>query len=236
MGRGSTLNCHFPICNRQCVGRRVKCQTTHKTGMSFVRINSSSFPLLTVYVANWTFFFCVWHNYFHSNHHEISAALLSYPATQLPRMVQPCVWSQNGSGYPKVLSLVFGADFERVASTLGKLDKRTEVPQHIIRIGISFCLPCDSDKALSVPYEETCRVGLGYKFSDQTVRNRRPFVGLILTPCHRAAQMVFAREHQYWQVRQWRPVHFTDECQFNLNGIRWMQKGLKKHRGTLSGT
>ena len=69
--------------------------------------------------------------------------------------------------------------------------------------------------------------GTGVQIADQTVRNRlysrdlrsqRPFVDLILTPCHRAAWRAFAREHQNWQVRHWRPVLFTNGSRFNLSG------------------
>ena len=51
--------------------------------------------------------------------------------------------------------------------------------------------------------------GTEVQISDQTVRNQlhsselrfwRPFVGLILTPCHCAAQRAFVREYQIWQV------------------------------------
>ena len=51
------------------------------------------------------------------------------------------------------------------------------------------------------------KLGTGVQISDQTVRNqlhsselrsRRPFVGLILTPRHRAAQRASAREHENW--------------------------------------
>ncbi|KAL0165878.1 hypothetical protein M9458_037722, partial [Cirrhinus mrigala] len=56
--------------------------------------------------------------------------------------------------------------------------------------------------------------------SAQTVRNRlheggmrarRPQVGVVLTAQHRAGRLAFAREHQDWQIRHWRPVLFTDE-------------------------
>ena len=43
-------------------------------------------------------------------------------------MVNPCVWSQEGSVYPQVLSLVLGGDFERLDSTLGELDKHCPFP------------------------------------------------------------------------------------------------------------
>ena len=61
--------------------------------------------------------------------------------------------------------------------------------------------------------------------SAQTVRNRlheggirarRPQVGVVLTAQHRAGHLAFAREHQDWQIRNWRPVLFTDESRFTL--------------------
>ncbi|KAI3356926.1 hypothetical protein L3Q82_003567 [Scortum barcoo] len=62
--------------------------------------------------------------------------------------------------------------------------------------------------------------------SAQTVRNRlheggmrarRPQVGAVLTAQHRAGRLAFAREHQDWQIRHWRPVLFTDESRFTLS-------------------
>ena len=62
--------------------------------------------------------------------------------------------------------------------------------------------------------------------SAQTVRNRlhegdmrgrRPQVGVVLTAQHRAGRLAFAREHQDWQLRHWRPVLFTDESRFTLS-------------------
>ncbi|CDQ90361.1 unnamed protein product [Oncorhynchus mykiss] len=62
--------------------------------------------------------------------------------------------------------------------------------------------------------------------SAQTVRNRlheggmrarRPQVGVVLTAQHRAGRLAFAREHQVWQIRHWRPVLFTDESRFTLS-------------------
>ena len=64
------------------------------------------------------------------------------------------------------------------------------------------------------------------RVSAQTVRNRihesgmrarRPQVGPELTAQHRAARLTFSREHLGWQIRQWRPVLFTDESRFTLN-------------------
>uniref|UniRef100_A0A8C7T9Q2 Transposase Tc1-like domain-containing protein n=1 Tax=Oncorhynchus mykiss TaxID=8022 RepID=A0A8C7T9Q2_ONCMY len=62
--------------------------------------------------------------------------------------------------------------------------------------------------------------------SAQTVKNRlheggmrarRPQVGVVLTAQHRAGCLAFAREHQDWQIRHWRPVLFTDESRFTLS-------------------
>ncbi|KAK0153439.1 Transmembrane protein 245 [Merluccius polli] len=66
----------------------------------------------------------------------------------------------------------------------------------------------------------------GVHVFDQTIRNRLyegglrarcPLVGPVLTAQHRAARLAFAREHQNWQVRHWRPVLFTDESRFTLS-------------------
>uniref|UniRef100_A0A8K9V1T1 Tc1-like transposase DDE domain-containing protein n=1 Tax=Oncorhynchus mykiss TaxID=8022 RepID=A0A8K9V1T1_ONCMY len=62
--------------------------------------------------------------------------------------------------------------------------------------------------------------------SAQTVRNRlheggmrarRPQVVVVLTAQDRAGCLAFAREHQDWQIRHWRPVLFTDESRFTLS-------------------
>uniref|UniRef100_A0AAR2KGV7 Transposase Tc1-like domain-containing protein n=1 Tax=Pygocentrus nattereri TaxID=42514 RepID=A0AAR2KGV7_PYGNA len=61
--------------------------------------------------------------------------------------------------------------------------------------------------------------------SAQTVRNRlhedgmrarRPQMGVVLTAQHRAGCLAFAREHQDWQIRHWRPVLFTVESRFTM--------------------
>ncbi|KAI3352615.1 hypothetical protein L3Q82_005540 [Scortum barcoo] len=50
------------------------------------------------------------------------------------------------------------------------------------------------------------------------MRARRPQVGVVLTAAqHRAGRLAFAREHQDWQIRHWRPVLFTDESRFTLS-------------------
>uniref|UniRef100_A0A8C7D2A0 Large ribosomal subunit protein uL4m n=1 Tax=Oncorhynchus kisutch TaxID=8019 RepID=A0A8C7D2A0_ONCKI len=49
------------------------------------------------------------------------------------------------------------------------------------------------------------------------MRARRPQVGVVLTAQHRAVRLAFAREHQDWQIRHWRPVLFTDESRFTLS-------------------
>ena len=62
--------------------------------------------------------------------------------------------------------------------------------------------------------------------SDQTVKDRlheggmkarRPLMGPVLTAQHLAARLAFAREHQDWQVRHWRPVLFTGESRFTIS-------------------
>ena len=69
-------------------------------------------------------------------------------------MVQPCVWSQEGSSYPQLLSLVHSGDFERLASTLGKLHKSAKGPHHIRSL------------------QSDLQCGIGVQIPDQTVRNR----------------------------------------------------------------
>ncbi|KAI3371404.1 hypothetical protein L3Q82_024001, partial [Scortum barcoo] len=49
------------------------------------------------------------------------------------------------------------------------------------------------------------------------MRARRPQVGVVLTAQHCAGCLSFAREHQDWQIRHWRPVLFTDESRFTLS-------------------
>uniref|UniRef100_A0A3Q3FZ92 Transposase Tc1-like domain-containing protein n=1 Tax=Labrus bergylta TaxID=56723 RepID=A0A3Q3FZ92_9LABR len=72
--------------------------------------------------------------------------------------------------------------------------------------------------------------------SAQTVRNRlheggmrarRPQVGVVLTAQHRAGCLAFAREHQDWQIRHWRPMLFTDESRFTLSTCDrvWRRRG-----------
>ncbi|CDQ59856.1 unnamed protein product [Oncorhynchus mykiss] len=39
----------------------------------------------------------------------------------------------------------------------------------------------------------------------------------MLTAQHHAGRLAFAREHQDWQIRHWRPVLFTDESRFTLS-------------------
>ncbi|KAL0185765.1 hypothetical protein M9458_017435, partial [Cirrhinus mrigala] len=62
--------------------------------------------------------------------------------------------------------------------------------------------------------------------SAQTVRNRlheggmrarRSQMGVVLTAQHCAGRLAFAREHQDWQIRHWRPVLFTDKSRFTLS-------------------
>ena len=93
---------HCPRCNWQSIGRRVKCQTTHKTGVSFVRGDRPSFPLLVVYIVNSAFSFSVWSNYFHGKHQEIMRYMQPCEVAQAVQLLQdgPSVCLvQEGSGY-----------------------------------------------------------------------------------------------------------------------------------------
>ncbi|KAI3371829.1 hypothetical protein L3Q82_006712 [Scortum barcoo] len=49
------------------------------------------------------------------------------------------------------------------------------------------------------------------------MRALNPQVGVVLTAQHHAGCLAFAREHQDWQIRHWRPVLFTDESRFTLS-------------------
>uniref|UniRef100_A0AAY4C8L1 Transposase Tc1-like domain-containing protein n=1 Tax=Denticeps clupeoides TaxID=299321 RepID=A0AAY4C8L1_9TELE len=44
------------------------------------------------------------------------------------------------------------------------------------------------------------------RLHDGGVKVRHPQVGVVLTTQHRRACLSFAREHQDWQIRHWRPV------------------------------
>jgi len=64
------------------------------------------------------------------------------------------------------------------------------------------------------------------RISDQTVRNRLherglrsriPARGPQLTVQHRVQRLEFSREHQFWQLRHWRPVLFSDESRFHVS-------------------
>uniref|UniRef100_A0A8K9V280 Tc1-like transposase DDE domain-containing protein n=1 Tax=Oncorhynchus mykiss TaxID=8022 RepID=A0A8K9V280_ONCMY len=78
--------------------------------------------------------------------------------------------------------------------------------------------------------------------SAQTVRNRlheggmrdrHPQVGFVLTAQHRAGRLAFAREHQDWQIRYWRPVLFTDESRITLSTCDRRDR-VWRHRGERS--
>ena len=48
------------------------------------------------------------------------------------------------------------------------------------------------------------------------LRNRRPYVGPILTPRHRQRCQQWAQQHQQWRRVQWQDVLFTDDSRYNL--------------------
>lgn len=73
--------------------------------------------------------------------------------------------------------------------------------------------------------QSTLRMAHQVTISDQTVRNRlreanlkprRPVRKPVLTRHHKTMRLNFARDHLGWQLRQWRPVLFTDESRFRL--------------------
>ena len=51
----------------------------------------------------------------------------------------------------------------------------------------------------------------------QPIRPRRPYVGQVLTACHRAARLQWAQWHFRWGRQQWARVLFSDESRFNLS-------------------
>ena len=51
----------------------------------------------------------------------------------------------------------------------------------------------------------------------QPIRPRRPYVGQVLTACHRAARLQWAQRHFRWGRQQWAQVLFSDESRFNLS-------------------
>ncbi|KAL0149715.1 hypothetical protein M9458_054998 [Cirrhinus mrigala] len=65
------------------------------------------------------------------------------------------------------------------------------------------------------------------------MRARRPQVGVVLTAQRRAERLAFAREHQDWQIRHWRPVLFTGESRFTLSTCGRRDR-VWRHRGERS--
>ena len=51
----------------------------------------------------------------------------------------------------------------------------------------------------------------------QPIRQRRPYVGQVLTARHRAAGLQWAQWHFRWGRQQWARVLFSDESRFNLS-------------------
>ena len=67
--------------------------------------------------------------------------------------------------------------------------------------------------------------GLGHVISRHTVRRRlrqhgigayRPFIGMTLTRQHRLRRLLWARQFQRWQHRNWQRVLFSEESRFQL--------------------
>ena len=51
----------------------------------------------------------------------------------------------------------------------------------------------------------------------QPIRQKRSYVGQVLTACHRAARLQWAQRHFCWGRQQWARVLFSDEFRFNLS-------------------
>ena len=147
-------------------------------------------------------------------------------------MVHPCIRSQEGSLYPHLLSLVLGGYFERLASTLGDLDKGAEgthIKQsrnHIKRTGISFCLLGDSDEALPLPYKVICSMALENRCltklweTNSTAVSYGLDVHFLAWSSHPVIVQPEGRlpENIKFGKFAMRPMLFTDRSQFNLSG------------------
>ena len=172
----------------------------------------------------------VWCNYTHSKHHEISAAM----------------WNcQSPWVSPSVILLLFvlGGDSDRLVSMLGEVGKGAEGPQRTNRTGILFCLPCDSDEALPVPFKVTCNVALGYIFltklseSDSTAVSWSLNVRSLAWFSHPIIVQPVGRSPENTRISKLAigALYFHRWKSVQLKWIRRMHKGLKEHRGTLSG-
>ena len=67
------------------------------------------------------------------------------------------------------------------------------------------------------------------RISAQTVRNRlaennlrarRPYVGTVLTDCHRRDRLQWADRHINWARQDWRTILFSDESRFALSNSK----------------
>lgn len=54
------------------------------------------------------------------------------------------------------------------------------------------------------------------RLREQGLQARRAFVGPVLTPRHREARLLWARQHHRWNRQQWNRVLFSDESRFAL--------------------
>ncbi|GFS25481.1 transposable element Tc1 transposase [Elysia marginata] len=55
------------------------------------------------------------------------------------------------------------------------------------------------------------------RLSTSGLRARRPYIGPILTQCHRHQHTLWAQEHAAWDRIQWRSVVFSDEFRFCID-------------------
>jgi len=85
--------------------------------------------------------------------------------------------------------------------------------------------------------ETAMNLPAGNQVTSQTVRNRlrnvglrcrRPLVGVVLTPLHRAARLQWSRIHGNWPRQRWLNVLFTDESRFLMNRADGRQRVYRR--------
>ncbi|KAI4884107.1 hypothetical protein NFI96_009820 [Prochilodus magdalenae] len=119
-----------------------------------------------------------------------------------------------------------GGATRRQASTPGDLEEAVGGQQPSSRTATSAFVQGVTGGALPEPKQNNLRQATNVHVSAQMVRDRlhedgvrarHPQMGVVLTAQDRAGSLAFAREHQDWEIRHWRPVLFTDESRFTLS-------------------
>ncbi|KAI3370992.1 hypothetical protein L3Q82_023645, partial [Scortum barcoo] len=125
----------------------------------------------------------------------------------------------------------------RQASTSGDVEEAVGGQQPSSRTATSAFVQGGTGGALPEPCKMTssrpqmCMCLLKRSETD-SMRARCPQVGVVLTAQHRAGRLVFAREHQDWQIHHWRPVLFTDESRFTLSTCDRRDRVWRRRGGT----